>query len=335
MPTEKLKPSVHKTQFWGKWFLLALLTGLLAGIAAIIFQFLIQQIQLLTLDDLAGFQPVNPNDVQPSGNAPALTHVWWIVPIVALGGLTTGLIVFFFAPEAEGSGADGAIDAFHNKRGLISWKVPIVKTIASAITLGTGGSAGREGPIAHVAAGIGSCVGQWFGLSTHDRRIMLAIGMGAGVGAIFRAPLAGAIFAGEILYRDADIESEVIVPGALASVVAYSVFQLSLPEEKWFTPLFGHLSQYEVGHVAELLPYTILALVLVAIATGYVKVFYFLRGLFQKLPIVPHIKPCLGATIAGLLAIGGYYLTGGDTRSLATLGSGYGFLQATLSDVSY
>ena len=111
-----------------------------------------------------------------------------------------------------------------------------MKTLASAITLGTGGSAGREGPIAQIGAGFGSFLGGILRLSDRDRRLLLAAGMGAGVGSIFRAPLAGAVFAGEILYRDADLESDAIVPAAISSTVAYSVFCLWLPPDLRFLP---------------------------------------------------------------------------------------------------
>ena len=125
--------------------------------------------------------------------------------------LASGLLVYTFAPEAEGHGTDAAIDAFHNKRGEIRGRIPIIKTIASAITLGTGGSAGREGPIAQIGAGFGSYLGGLLKLQARDRRIMLAAGKEAQVLSNF-SPLAGAVFAGEILYRDADIESDAIVP---------------------------------------------------------------------------------------------------------------------------
>jgi CIC family chloride channel protein len=158
--------------------------------------------------------------------------------------------------------------------------------------------------------------------------------MGSGIGAIFRAPLAGAIFAGEILYRDADLESEVIIPGAVASTIAYSIFQLSLPEDLRFTPLFGDTLQHEVSHPTELLPYTVLAFVLVAAAGVYVKTFHFTHHLFKRVPILPHLKPCVGALLAGLLAIGVFYSFDQDTTALASLGSGYGFLQQALDNAN-
>ena len=154
---------------------------------------------------------------------------------------------------------DAAIDAFHNGRGQIRARIPWVKTLTSAITLGTGGSAGREGPIAHIGAGLGAWLGDRLNLSQRERRILLAAGMGAGVGAIFRAPLAGALFAGEILYSDSDLESDVIVPAASASVIAYSVYIKSLPAETRFLPLFGGNLEHMFESPLELIPYDVQA----------------------------------------------------------------------------
>ena len=106
----------------------------------------------------------------------------------------------------------------HHLKGKIRKRVPVVKSIASAITIGSGGSAGREGPIAQIGAGFGSFLATTLKLSDRERRIMMAAGIGAGVGSIFRAPLAGALFAAEVLYRDPDFESEVIIPAGISSV---------------------------------------------------------------------------------------------------------------------
>ncbi len=210
-------------------------------------------------------------------------------------------------------------------------RVPFIKTIASALTIGTGGSGGREGPIAQIGAGFGSFLATRLGLSARDRRIMLAAGMGAGVGAIFRAPLAGALFAGEILYRDADLESEVIVPAAISSIVGYSVYALSLPAEKRFSPLFGDNLKYALGSPVELLSYAALSLVLVAVGVLYIKFFYGTHKVFKKLPIRPHFRPAIGAALAGICGIGFYLAMGEDKHALGVLSTGYGSLQEALS----
>ena len=143
-----------------------------------------------------------------------------------MGGLLSGLLVFTFAPEAEGHGTDSRDRRLPSKQGQIRPRVPLVKIVASAITIGTGGSGGREGPIAQIGAGFGSLLANLLRLSVADRRILMAAGMGAGIAAIFRAPLAGALFAAEVLYRSPEFEPEVIMPAAIASVVSYCTFGL-------------------------------------------------------------------------------------------------------------
>ncbi|MCA9205180.1 MAG: chloride channel protein, partial [Planctomycetales bacterium] len=166
--------------------------------------------------------------------------------------------------------------------------------------------------------------------SARDRRIMMAAGMSAGVGAIFRAPLAGALFSGEILYREADLESDVVVPSAVASTVAYSIYNMTLPPELRFTPLFGEL-KFHVVSPLELLPYTALAVILTAVAVLYIKTFYGTHNLFKKLPIIPHLRPAIGATLAGLVGLALYYAYGADRDLLAVLATGYGTLQKAFS----
>jgi len=318
----------------GKWFFLSSLIGLVAGLAAIAFQYLGQVIVHITLVRFAGFhpgEPVGEHNLFTTATAHGEFHLGMVVCVMTLGGLFSGWLVYTFAPEAEGHGTDAAIDSFHNKRGVIKSRIPIIKTLASAITLGTGGSGGREGPIAQIGAGFGSFLATQLELSPRDRRIMLAAGMGAGVGAIFRAPLAGALFAGEILYRDADLESDVIVPSAISSIVAYSVYALSLPAEKWFTPLFGQDLAYQVGSPFELLPLAALAFILVLVAIFYIRVFYGVHWIFGKVPIKPHFKPAIGACLAGVVAMGLYQSTGQDRHALAVLSTGYGTLQEALT----
>jgi CIC family chloride channel protein len=318
-------------QSTGKWFLLSALIGLVAGGGAIVFQVLGQVVQRFSLSEFAGYVPAEAAGEhamfawESGGLMP-----WLIVAVMVGGGLVSGIIVYTFAPEAEGHGTDAAIDSFHHGRGEIRARIPFVKTIASAVTIGTGGSAGREGPIAQIGAGFGSFLATRLGLSARDRRIMLAAGMGAGVGAIFRAPLAGALFAGEILYREADLEADVIVPAAVSSTVAYTVYCLSLLPSMRFSPLFGEGLQLRVESPLELLLFAAMAIVLAVVGVLYIKTFYGTHELFKRLPIRPHFRPAIGAGLAGLLGVGLYYGFGRDENLLAVLGTGYGTLQKAL-----
>lgn len=316
-----------------KWFVLSSVIGVVAGLGAITFQVTSQAVIHYTLSQFGGLSPH-----EPAGEHAYFEHQertfspWMVVLTMTVGGLISGAIVFTFAPEAEGHGTDAAIESFHYKRGFIRGRIPLIKMITSAITIGTGGSGGREGPIAQIGAGFGSFLATQLKLSARDRRIMLAAGMGAGVGSIFRAPLAGALFAAEILYRDADLESDVIIPAAISSIVGYSVFSLFLPSSHRFMPLFGNHLKYSVASPAELLPLTILAVILVAGAVLNIKVFYGTHHQFKKIPIIPHLRPAIGAAMAGICALCLYWSFGNDQRTLAVLSTGYGTLQLALEN---
>ncbi|QDV23323.1 H(+)/Cl(-) exchange transporter ClcA [Aureliella helgolandensis] len=318
----------------GKWFLLSALIGIVAGVGAITFQFLVQLVQFLCLGHIAGFPAHDAHaDYSPFPEVEGIFSPWYLLLVLTVGGLVAGWLAWQFAPEASGHGTDAAIDAFHNKRGEIRFRTPIIKTIASAVTLGTGGSAGREGPIAQIGAGFGSCLATALKLSARDRRILLAAGMGAGVGAIFRAPLAGALFAGEILYSEAELESDVIMPAAVASTVAYSIFCFSLPPEFRFMPLFGQDLHFDFQSPAELLPYTVLAIILSLGGILYIKVFYGIEKLFHKMPGPGYLKACLGGLATGLVGLGLYFAGNRDVALLSALGGGYGMLQTAFSDI--
>jgi len=199
---------------------------------------------------------------------------WMLLVVPTLGGIMAGWLIYTFAPEAEGHGTDAALESYHFKDARIRARVPLVKTIASAITIGSGGSGGREGPIAQIGAGFGSIIAEKLHLNSNERRILMMAGMSAGIGSIFHAPLAGAIFAAEILYRDIDMEYELLVPSAITSVIAYCIFSLFFGFGTLFiTP------NYEFHHSSEIMPYTILAIAVAYVGRYYARIFYFVRDM--------------------------------------------------------
>ena len=199
-PEERASARIRRV--W-RWSLLFLSIGLIAGMGAIAFDFLTQLGLRVFLDGMAGYRPLPaPGEQHLFTPSTTVFNRWILLALPALGGLLSGWLVFRYAPEAEGHGTDAAIQAYHVKGGFIRGRVPLVKMIASAVTLTTGGSGGREGPIAQIGAGFGSFLATRLGLSARERRIMMAAGIGAGVGSIFRAPLAGAMFAAEVLIME-------------------------------------------------------------------------------------------------------------------------------------
>jgi CIC family chloride channel protein len=309
----------------GRTVLLSSLVGIVAGLGAIVFQYLCQYGSRFFLDQLAGLRmegPAGETALLSPSHSPFRP---WMLPLVAsFGALLTGILVQRFAPEAAGHGTDEAVDAFHRRGGVIRGRVPIVKTIASALTLGSGGSGGREGPIAQIGAGFGSFLATRLGLSERDRRILLAAGVGAGVGSIFRAPLAGALFAGEVLYSDPEFEPDAIIPAAISTIIAYCVFSLKFG----FGALFA-TPRFEFHSASELLPYTVLAVVVALAAGMFVRVFYGTHDVFQKLRMPKVLKPALGGLLTGLVAMAAFE-TVRDVRALDVLSFGYGSIQHAL-----
>ncbi len=298
---------------------LAVLVGIVSGCGALIFYFATNGIEHLVLGQFGSFHPPLEGSAE-SAFAQAIDslkvpHRWFLFVLPALGGLCSGWLVYKFAPEAEGHGTDGAIEAFHRKGGVIRKRVPVVKTIASMITIGTGGSAGREGPIAQIGAGFGSFVATKLGLSVMDRRILLLAGMAGGIGATFRSPLGGALFAVEVLYRDPEFEHEGLIPCIISSIIAYSLFGAVTGWE----PLL-RTPHFSFEQPTELLLYLALAIICALFGVLYVRTFYGMRDAFRKLPLPNWLKPAIGGLLLGCLAM---FIP-------QVLSSGYGWVQAAL-----
>lgn len=319
---------------------LAGLVGVVAGVGAIAFYLATRVVEHYTLGVIAGYYPEpRPAGERPIGWLPVEEHplnVWLLLLVPAVGGLCSGILVFTVAPEAEGHGTDSAISAYHNYQGQIRPRVPLVKIVASAITLGTGGSGGREGPIAQIGAGFGSLLGNLLRLRPAERRVLMAAGMGSGIGAIFRAPLAGTMFAAEVLYRSPEFEAEVIIPTGIASVISYCIFGAY----SGWSPLFG-IPNLTFTDPLQLGPYLLLALFMVLLATLYTRTFYGCQRLFARLPIRRHFRPAIGALLTGLLGAllyvaVGHFLPDQPTRAsgahqvLAVLTFGYSAIQDAL-----
>jgi CIC family chloride channel protein len=205
-----------------KWVPIAVVIGIISGFGSIIFFQALNLGSTLLLGQVAGYFP--PAAAGEGTGSALLSPYPYMIPVVTtLGGLISGIIVFGFAPETEGHGTDSAIDAFHNKKGDIRARVPAVKLLASVFTIGSGGSAGREGPTAQIGAGFGSFLSSALHLNRRDKRIAVAVGIGSGIGSIFKAPFGGAILSAEILYIG-DFEVGALFPAFIASTVAYSIF---------------------------------------------------------------------------------------------------------------
>ncbi len=306
------------TQELVRWSFYCLAIGIVAGIGATVFTYALFYADVYLLGGIAHVHPPQPGGEPPLPIvSPGPVRQWAVLLLPAIGGLLTGLLVFTVAPEAEGHGTDAVIDAFHNRQGRIRPAVPIVKIIASALTIGTGGSAGREGPIAQVGAGFGSLLGRALRLPPAQVRQLVIIGAAAGIGAVFRAPLGGALFAASVLYRETDYEHLTLMPGIMASVVSLAVY--SLLGGTGFEPIFriDKDLQFQLG---QLPLYFVMGILLIPLSMLYIWVFYGLRDLFKKVPLPRHIVPMIGGLGVGAIAL--WYPQ--------ILGDSYGYLQQAM-----
>jgi CIC family chloride channel protein len=291
----------------------AALLGVAGAAAAQCFTLLLRGATWLLLQGIAGYQaPGLPNEgggiMEVIGR-----HGLWLVPLAtAAGGLLVGILVQRFAPETEGHGTDTVIQAFHRSEGALRPRVVPIKLVASALTIGSGGSAGREGPIALAAAGVGSWYAHRMGRSPADRRILLLVGAAAGLAAIFRSPIGAALFAIEVLYLEMEFESAALLPAMLASVVAYALNGLLVG----WQPLFRVPTELTLPGVLDNGWYLALGVAAGIAAALVPQLFYGVRDGFRWLRVPNEVKPAIGGLAMGLLAVAWPGVIGGGYGSM-------------------
>lgn len=321
-------PMVENASSFKKTMLIGIVVGIISGIGALLFFWGLEYGTRFVMDFIIGYNyPVEGQTADEISMWTPPPQIWLILPVICIGALLSGIIVNKFAPEAEGHGTDAAIRAFHGDA-KIRWRVPVVKAVTTILTISTGGSAGREGPTAQISAAFGSIAADALKLSQRERRIALATGIGAGIGTIFKAPLGGAILAAEILYSR-DIEADVIMPSFLASIIGYSIFGYF----EGYTPIFGTAGiHWEIGQIPLFL---ILGFICALVGLLYIHVFYNTKtafaDFFKKHKVPLYLKPVAGAFILGIFVIALAHISPDTmTTALASLGTGYGFIQLAI-----
>jgi chloride channel protein, CIC family len=295
----------------------SLVLGVIGGLSAQLFAWLLRLCSHLFLGIIAGYHPPGlPADGQ------ALTqwigpHGLWLIPLVTtVGGLVSGILVYRLAPETEGHGTDTVVKALHWTGGSIRARVAPVKMLASAITIGSGGSAGREGPTALIAAGVGSVYADLLHRPVREKRLIVLMGMAAGLSAIFRSPIGTALFAVEVLYGGIEFEAEALLHCMLAAVVAYMVNGVFVG----WQPLFSVPAQTAPRGLVDYGWFALLGIASGVVATILPEVFYRIRDAFLALRIPPWIKPAIGGLLLGGMAL----------VLPQVLGGGYGWIQEAI-----
>jgi len=274
--------------------------GVVGGLGAQVFMWMLHFAQSIFLVWFAGYLPPGLPEEGGALRETIGPHGFWLVPIATtVGGLISGALVYGFAPETEGHGTDTVVKAFHWTGGKLRARVAPVKMIASAITIGSGGSAGREGPTALIAAGFGSIYADLLKRSDRERRLLVLMGMAAGLSAIFRSPIGTAIFAVEVLYSGMDFESEALIYCMLAAIVAYAV-------NGWFVgwqPLYRVPPDLSAITLSDYGWYIALGAACGIVASIFPEIFYRMRDAFAALHVPHWIKPAIGGLGLGLIAL--------------------------------
>ena len=266
--------------------IVAIIIGILAGFGAIVIRSLIKAI----------------SDFAFAGESHLLENIaespWYVIILVPIvGGLLVGPLIYYFAPEAKGHGVPEVMQSVLLKGGVIRPRVAFVKALASSVTIGTGGSVGREGPIIQIGASLGSTVGQFFRISGNRMKTLVGCGAAAGIAAAFNAPIAGALFAVEIILMDFTFIqfSPIVISSVMATVISHHY-------EGNFAAF--EVPDYILEHPLELIFYAILGLLAGVTSYLFIKVLYAFEDFFDRTFTFPeYLKPAIGGLVIGLMAL--------------------------------
>jgi len=301
--------------FLQKWGFIGILIGIGAGVGALVLTWFIGIVTHFFLGWIVGYTPPLPGG--EGGTEHYVFHAarWWLLPVVTAGaGLLGGLLTWKFAPTTAGIGTNAAIRAFH-KNERVKFHISIFKLITSGITIGGGLTSGREGPIAQIGAATGASIADALKLTARERNIALAAGLGAGIAAIFKAPLAGAIISAEIFYKE-DFEVEALVPGLIASVVGYTI----VGAVTGFQPVFNPpetITQFD--HPFSLILFALLGVGCALMARFLFAVFFQIETFFKRFPL--WVATMIGGLCAGIIGLAIH----------PVVGTGYGWAQFAIS----
>lgn len=265
--------------------LVSIIIGILAGYCAVGFRELIHLIQ----------------SVAWQNESYTLEYIyslpwWWKVFVPAIGGFFVGAIIYYFAREAKGHGVPEVMEAVALNGGRIRPRVVVAKMIASGICIGTGGSVGREGPIVQIGSTIGSSIGQWLGVGERRLRTLVGCGAAAGIAATFNAPVAGALFAVEIILGDFAVTQ--FSPIVISSVTATVVSRHYLGD----FPAF-EVPSYVMQNPLELIAYAIMGIMAGFSALGFVNILYWFEDRFDAIKAYPPLKAACGGLVIGIIAL--------------------------------
>ncbi|MFP6605556.1 MAG: chloride channel protein [Myxococcota bacterium] len=278
----------------------AIFVGLAGAIGAVAFRLLIRTVQAAAFDGAEGLAELAEQGLLAEASDPMDTvgDLPWYgrILVPTIGGLIVGPLIYFFAREARGHGVPEVMKAVALRGGVIRLRVVAVKALASALSIGSGGSVGREGPIVQIGSAFGSSLGQILKLNTAQIRTLVGCGAAAGIAATFNAPIAGALFASEIIIRGFAVSE--FTPIVISAVVAVVVSRFFLGN----TPAF-EVPAYEIVSPFELLPYMGVGVAAGLVAVLFIRTLSYSEDLFEKVPVPEYLRAAIGGALVGVIAI--------------------------------
>ncbi len=280
--------------------LVATAVGLAGALGAVVFRFMIRFVQAVAFEGTDGIASLIEEGVLAEATDPlevASQLSWgWRLAIPAAGGLIVGPLIYFFAREAKGHGVPEVMAAVALRGGIIRRRVVSIKALASAISIGTGGSVGREGPIVQIGSALGSSIGQWLKVPSSQLRTIVGCGAAAGVAATFNAPIAGALFAAEVIVGNFAVAQ--LSPIVISSVVATVVSRFFLGNQPAFP-----VPAYELVSPFELAPYMVIGFIAGFVALAFMLTLYATEDAFDRIPIPDYLKAMVGGLLVGAIGI--------------------------------
>lgn len=296
---------VKEGLFWIRFYILVLLVGVVAGLGAIFFRELIGFFHNLFFYG----QISTAYDVLQHA-LPSRFGIGVILVPVA-GAACVAFLVKNFAPEAKGHGVPEVMDAIYYERGKVRPIVALVKALASSISIGSGGSIGREGPIIQIGAAFGSSLGQWIKVADWERITLIACGAGGGIAATFNTPLGGILFALEIMLPE--MSARTLIPVSIATAIATYTSYLYFGNGSFIPFTTSAVSQINLFAISS---YILLSISLGLFSVIFIRVIYFAEDVFDLIPKGYYVRHMLGMFLVGLsmyimmLTFGHYYIQG-------------------------
>lgn len=286
----KLVRLLRQVGFRRDWYLipLAALIGSTAGVVALGFGWLVEYFEQIFYENMAGPNVRGEN-------------LWMLVALPAAGGLTVGLVKRALRAPLVSHGIPDVMESLARRHGQLKFRTGMSTAINSALTIGSGGSAGQEGPIVQIGSVLGSLSGQILRVNHQHMSTLVGCGAAGALAAIFNAPIAGVLLVLEVMLRDFSLKT--FMPVVVSTVFAVAVFQALAGNNEALFNLTHEMENYQF-HLSEILPYLVMGIGLGITGWSFTKLLFWMEGMWARVKLPAWIKPAIGGALLGVMGLG-------------------------------